>query len=88
MASETGKTRADADQRYECCPLTAAGFSLVRFSVLGTRVFGADGRCICTAKDRCADVDKKDEKRCTIEQMHKLNSEAEFRRRIQSGDYD
>lgn len=74
-----------ATDKYTECPLKAAGFKVEYFSELGTLVIGADGKCICTIDKRCMNVDKRDEQRCTVEQLRQLNREASYRRGYQSG---
>lgn len=71
--------------KYKECPLKAAGFRLVDFVELPTMIIGPDGMCICTENDRCRDVDKRDGKRCTLEQLKSLDSVASARRGWQSG---
>ncbi len=77
----------DGTDKYETCPLKAAGLSLHTLYELGTVVIGPDGKCICTVGQRCMDVDKKGETRCTLEELKTLNSQAERRRSWQSGDW-
>jgi hypothetical protein len=72
--------------RYEQCPLKAAGLRLVTFSELPTVVIGPDDKCICTEADRCLDVDRKTRDRCTLKELKTLNSQAIFRRAWQSGE--
>ncbi len=72
--------------KYETCPLAAAGFKLASFTELPTMVIGPDGKCICTVSDRCLDVDKRDGQRCTMEQLRSLDQQAISRRASQSGD--
>ncbi|MGH7175124.1 MAG: hypothetical protein ACREGR_02060 [Minisyncoccia bacterium] len=71
--------------RYNECPLKAAGFTLERFSELGAIIIGPDGKCICTYKNGCMNVDKRDGMRCTRQQLEQLNCEAGRRRAWQSG---
>lgn len=72
--------------RFNKCPLETTGFTLNHFRELGTVVIGADNKCICTIKDRCLDVDKRDGMRCTRQHLEQLNCEAGRRRAWQSGD--
>lgn len=72
--------------KYEKCPLKEAGMSLETFRELPAMIIGADGKCICTVGDRCIDVDKRDDMRCTLQQLRALNSQASSRRARQSGD--
>lgn len=84
-AAEHEYARVMAGNRYEECPLKAAGFRLVSLSDLPTVVIGADGKCICTKDQRCLNVDRHDGERCTLEDLQRLNSEAIRRRAWQSG---
>jgi hypothetical protein len=76
---------ADAATRYDQCPLAAAGFTLVRFEELGTRVIGPDGRCCCTVAARCPDVDRTARGRCTLADLRELDAAAARRRAWQMG---
>ncbi len=66
--------------RYNECPLEVAGFTLARYDELGTAVIGPDGKCICTFRKGCLDVDKRDGMRCTRQQLEQLNYDAVIRR--------
>ncbi len=72
--------------RYDDCPLEAAGFRLESFAELPTVVIGPDGKCICTKHNRCRDVDRRDGNRCTLEDLKRLDAQARDRRSWQSGD--
>ena len=71
--------------KYELCPLTAAGLALVTFAELPALVIGPDGKCICAKNQPCMDVDKRDGQRCTLEQLRQLDAAARRRRACQSG---
>jgi hypothetical protein len=71
--------------KYERCPLASAGFSLHTFTELPALVIGPDGRCICTADRPCLDPDRRDGKRCTLEQLRQLDLHAAARRGWQYG---
>lgn len=72
--------------KYKACPLISAGFTLVSFVELGRRVFGADGKCICTERTKCLNVDKANDNRCTISEIKRLDLEAMSRRSRQTGE--
>jgi hypothetical protein len=73
--------------KYTHCPLKAAGFTLHRFSELGTIVLDKEQKCICTVNKRCMNVDKYDGQRCSLKQLQQLNDEAIRRRAWQTGGY-
>ncbi len=72
--------------RYKKCPLTEAGFKLIKLDELPPMIIGADGKCICTADQRCMDVDKRDGQRCTLWELERLSNQASARRSYQSGE--
>jgi hypothetical protein len=73
--------------KYEECPLKTAGFKLETFLILPPMIIGSDGKCICTVKDQCLNVDKTNQQRCTLQELQKLDAEACNRRAWQSGDW-
>ncbi len=73
------------NDRYDECPLAAAGFRLANFAELPSLIIGPDGKCICTKTVPCLDVDKRDGLRCTLEQLRRLDEVASARRGWQNG---
>lgn len=71
------KKTLEISDKYLQCPLKQAGLTLIRFSELGPQILGQDDKCICTVDKKCINPDKKDNKRCTLEELEKLNTEYE-----------
>lgn len=72
-------------EKYDECPLKAAGFTLHYFHELVAQAIGPDGRCVCTKDQRCQNPDKRGQERCTLEELKILDREAVARRAWQSG---
>ena len=77
--------RIAAGDHYEECPFKATGFRLIHLRELGSFLIEPDGKCICTKDQRCRNVDRRDGNRCTLEELRKLDEEAQRRRAWQSG---
>lgn len=85
-AAERESEAIIAGDRFDECPLMAAGFRLEGFVELPTIVIGPDDKCICTKTGRCLNVDRRDGCRCTLTELRLLDSQAISRRARQSGE--